>query len=114
MPDIITQDILFFFDGRPVELELYEQLAAVLMSRHPESEIRVKKTQVGFYCPSGQSASSPSPSAWITRWTIPGRSSCPFGRTDTPTTSSSAAPGRSTKPCWAGWTPPIDSPLKGP
>ena len=51
MPDIITQDALFFFDGQPVELGLYEQLAAALLSRYPDAEIRVKKTQIGFYCP---------------------------------------------------------------
>ena len=51
MPDIITRDALFFFDGRPVELALYEQLAAVLLARYPSTEIRVQKTQIGFYDP---------------------------------------------------------------
>ena len=49
MADIITQDVLFFFDGRPRELALYECLAEALLSRFPEAEIRVKKTQIGFY-----------------------------------------------------------------
>ncbi len=51
MPDIITQDILFFFDGRPVELGLYEHLAAEIFARWSDTAIRVKKTQIGFYCP---------------------------------------------------------------
>ena len=49
MADIITQDVLFFFDGRPRELALYERLAEPLLSRFPEVVIRVKKTQIGFY-----------------------------------------------------------------
>ena len=51
MPDIINQDILFFFDGKPVELGLYEQLAAEIIARWPDAQIRAKKTQIGFYCP---------------------------------------------------------------
>lgn len=51
MPDIITRDALFFFDGRPVELGLYERLAAALAARYPNTEIRVQKTQIGFYDP---------------------------------------------------------------
>ncbi len=51
MPSIITQDILFFFDGRPAELSLYGQLAAEIVARWPDAQIRAKKTQIGFYCP---------------------------------------------------------------
>ena len=49
MAEIITPDALFFFDGRPVELSLYEALARRLLARYPQTEIRVKKTQISFY-----------------------------------------------------------------
>lgn len=49
MAEIITQDVLFFFDGRPRELALYERLAEALLSRFPEAGVRVRKTQIGFY-----------------------------------------------------------------
>lgn len=51
MPDIITRDALFFFDGKPAELALYERLAAEIIARWPDTEIRVQKTQIGFCCP---------------------------------------------------------------
>ena len=51
MPDIITADVLFFFDGKPAELELYEALAARVLARCPTAGIRVQKTQIGFYNP---------------------------------------------------------------
>ena len=51
MPDPIAQDTLFFFDGMPRELALYEHLARRLLTRYPEADIRVKKTQIGFYDP---------------------------------------------------------------
>ncbi len=49
--DIITQDALFFFDGKPLELELYTALAERLLSAWPGAEVRVQKTQIGFYDP---------------------------------------------------------------
>ena len=48
MPDIITQDALFFFDGRPRELALFGRLAESMLARFPRAQIRVKKTQIGF------------------------------------------------------------------
>ena len=48
MTDIITRDILFFFDGKPFELSLYERLAGALLSAYPETTIKVQKTQIGF------------------------------------------------------------------
>ena len=51
MAEIIQSDTLFFFDGRPVELSLYERLALALLARFPETEIRVQKTQISFYDP---------------------------------------------------------------
>ena len=49
MADIITQDALFFFDGRSHELGLYEALAKALLERYPNTAIQVRKTQIGFY-----------------------------------------------------------------
>ena len=49
LKDIINGDALFFFEGRPAELELYEALAGELLARYPDTEIRVQKTQISFY-----------------------------------------------------------------
>ena len=42
-------DALCFFDGRPYELSLYERLREAVLKRFPNAEIRVKRTQIGFY-----------------------------------------------------------------
>ena len=42
-------DVLCFFDGRPYELSLYERLREAVLKRFPNAEIRVKRTQIGFY-----------------------------------------------------------------
>ena len=49
MQSIITPDVLFFFDGRPVELSLYEAFAQRVLERYPDAEIRAQKTQISFY-----------------------------------------------------------------
>ena len=49
MQSIITPDILFFFDGRPSELSLYEVFAKRVLDSYPDAEIRVQKTQISFY-----------------------------------------------------------------
>lgn len=49
MRDVIDQDALFFFDGKPRELALYEHLCRRLLERWPGAEIRVQKTQISFY-----------------------------------------------------------------
>ena len=46
---IVTQDVLFFFDGRPGALGLYEALAQRLLAEFPQTEVRVQKTQISFY-----------------------------------------------------------------
>ena len=46
---ILTPDALFFFDGHTGALPLYEALAEKLLSAYPSTEIRVRKTQIGFY-----------------------------------------------------------------
>ena len=49
MTDIITPDILFFFDGHAGALALYEALAQRLLAEYPDTEPRVQKTQISFY-----------------------------------------------------------------
>jgi len=49
MDNIINQDILFFFDGRPRELELYRCFAGAVVTRWPGAQIRAQKTQISFY-----------------------------------------------------------------
>ena len=49
MSPIITPDVLFFFDGHPGALALYEALAERLLAAFPQTEIQVRKTQISFY-----------------------------------------------------------------
>ena len=49
MSPILTPDVLFFFDGQPGALALYEELARRLLAEYPQTQIQVKKTQIGFY-----------------------------------------------------------------
>ena len=49
MQPIITPDVLFFFDGKPYELSLYEAFAQRVLEQYPNTEIRVQKTQISFY-----------------------------------------------------------------
>ena len=46
---ILTPDVLFFFDRHTGALPLYEALAEKLLSAYPSTQIRVSKTQIGFY-----------------------------------------------------------------
>ena len=46
---LLTPDVLFFFDGHADALVLYEALAKRLLAEYPATEIRVKKTQIGFH-----------------------------------------------------------------
>ena len=43
-------DILFFFDGFPRALALYQALEDAVLAAFPDTEVRVQKTQVSFYC----------------------------------------------------------------
>lgn len=45
-PDI---EILFFFEGRPAALSLYQGLAARLLAQLPDVRIKISKTQISFY-----------------------------------------------------------------
>lgn len=43
-------DVLFFFDAHPHALALYQALEGAVLAAFPDTEIRVQKTQVSFYC----------------------------------------------------------------
>ena len=42
-------DLLFFFDGRGAELELYQALFARLEAAFPDASVKVQKSQISFY-----------------------------------------------------------------
>ena len=50
-PEHYGSDLLFYFDGRPVELSLYQRLFAAMESAFPDASVKVQKSQISFYCP---------------------------------------------------------------
>ncbi len=42
-------DVLWYFDGKPAELALYETLYQAMDRAFPESSVRVQKSQISFY-----------------------------------------------------------------
>ena len=48
-PEHYAADVLFFFDGHPEELALYEALFRAVEEAFPEGSVRVQKTQISFY-----------------------------------------------------------------
>nr|WP_325244837.1 DUF5655 domain-containing protein [uncultured Oscillibacter sp.] len=44
-----TSDLLFYFDGKPRELTLYQCLEARMEEQFPEASVKVQKTQISFY-----------------------------------------------------------------
>ena len=44
-----TSDVPFFFDGKPLELALYEALFRHLEAEFPDASVRVQKSQISFY-----------------------------------------------------------------
>ena len=48
-PEHYTSDVLFFFDGKPLELALYETLFRHLDAEFPDASVRVQKSQISFY-----------------------------------------------------------------
>ena len=42
-------DLLFFFDGHPLELSLYQSLFSRMEPLFPEGHVKVQKTQISFY-----------------------------------------------------------------
>ena len=49
IPEHYAADVLFFFDGHPEELALYEALFRAVEAAFPEGRVRVQKTQISFY-----------------------------------------------------------------
>ena len=49
LPEHYGSDTLFFFDGHPAELALYEALFQKLDGAFPEGRVKVQKTQISFY-----------------------------------------------------------------
>lgn len=50
-PEHYESDLLFYFDGRPVELSLYRRLFAAMASAFPDAWVKVQKSQISFYSP---------------------------------------------------------------
>ena len=48
-PDHYASDVLFFFDGKPLELALYEALFRHLEMEFSEVSVRVQESQISFY-----------------------------------------------------------------
>ena len=42
-------DLLFYFDGRPQELALYEDLFQAMSAAFPDACVKVQKSQISFY-----------------------------------------------------------------
>lgn len=49
LPERYESDVLFFFDGRPLELALYQTLFRSMETAFPGASVRVQKTQISFY-----------------------------------------------------------------
>lgn len=50
-PEHYESDLLFYFNGRPVELSLYQQLFEAMEGAFPDASVKVQKSQISFYCP---------------------------------------------------------------
>lgn len=48
-PEHYESDVLFFFDGKPTELALYQALERAMAARFPEASVKVQKSQISFY-----------------------------------------------------------------
>lgn len=44
-----ASDVLFFFEGKPEELALYEAFFRRMEARFPDASVKVQKTQISFY-----------------------------------------------------------------
>ena len=42
-------DLLFYFDGKPLELSLYQRLFAAMEQAFPDASVKVQKSQISFY-----------------------------------------------------------------
>lgn len=48
-PEHYESDVLFFFDGKPLELSLYETLFRRMEMEFPDATVKVQKSQISFY-----------------------------------------------------------------
>ena len=48
-PKQYASDLLFYFEGNPLELSLYEALYAQMEARFPDASVKVQKSQISFY-----------------------------------------------------------------
>ena len=48
-PEHYESDVLFFFDGKPTELALYQALERAMAAHFPEASVKVQKSQISFY-----------------------------------------------------------------
>ena len=48
-PEHYESDVLFFFDGKPWELALYETLFRRMEAEFPDASVKVQKSQISFY-----------------------------------------------------------------
>ena len=51
LPEHYESDLLFYFDGRPVEFSLYQRLFEAMQGAIPDASVKVQKSQISFYCP---------------------------------------------------------------
>ena len=49
LPETYMTDVLTYFDGHPMELDLYEALFARLDPAYPRASVKVQKSQISFY-----------------------------------------------------------------
>ena len=49
LPEHYSSDVLFFFDGHPAELALYEALFRAVEETFPAGRVKVQKSQISFY-----------------------------------------------------------------
>ena len=49
VPEHYAADVLFFFDGHPAELALYEALFRRMETAFPGGSVKVQKSQISFY-----------------------------------------------------------------
>ena len=48
-PEYYESDVLRFFNGRPLELSLYEALFRRMEMEFPDASVKVQKSQISFY-----------------------------------------------------------------
>ena len=61
VPEHYTSDVLFFFDGKPLELSLYQLLSERMAEVLPDDvSVKVQKNQISFYAPRLFAAASPA------------------------------------------------------